>query len=126
MRELQSDFEKINKAKLEALIGAEDVPAVAPAKRERGARRKAEAPAAKTSSKKSTTRVRTSSSEIEDLGEKILKALAHGAAIGRGAIASAVGIDASSPVLGNVLARLRKSGKLVMSGERRFAMYQLA
>jgi hypothetical protein len=33
-------------------------------------------------------------------------------------------LETTSPVLGNVLAKLRKSGKVVMSGDKRSAQYQ--
>lgn len=129
MREAQADFERIIKEKLEALLGAAERGNVAPAKRRgrptnaspRGA---AVAPRAKAGKKTPAKRVRTPAADIAALSEKVLASLTSGAPIGRSSIAKAVGLETTSPVLGNVLAKLRNSGKVVMSGDKRSAQYQ--
>lgn len=129
MREAQADFERIIKEKLEALLGAAEPGNAKPAKR-RGRPAKASpkaaapAPKAKDGKKAPATRVRTPAADIAALSEKVLASLTSGAPIGRSSIAKAVGLETTSPVLGNVLAKLRKSGKVVMSGDKRSAQYQ--
>ena len=69
---------------------------------------------------------RTPAADIAALSEKVLASLTSGAPIGRSSIAKAVGLETTSPVLGNVLAKPRKSGKVVMSGDKRSAQYPTA
>ena len=131
MREAQADFERIIKEKLEALLGAAE-PGSATAAKRRGRRAKgspkaaAAAPRAKAAKKTPAKRARTPAADIAALSERVLVSLTSGAPIGRSSIAKAVGLETASPVLGNVLAKLRKSGKVVMSGDKRSAQYQAA